>query len=241
MGRRPTRLPATRTVTDALVLRVVPYGEADAIVTYFTEELGKVAAIGRGARGSRKRLVGALEPMHTHRITVDERQHAELATLVESQLVLPRFRLIESLDGMEAAGQAMRWVRAGSPSRTREPVVWNELTSLLDRLDALEAEPWALLAGTGLRLLLAFGYGLDFDACVRCGRARPSEQSAYVTASAGGVVCRACGGARQKLDGALLGRLARALQGEGELSAEDARIALPLVEEALTAHAGVEG
>ena len=240
MGRRPTRLPATRTVTDALVLRVGQYGEADAIVTYFTEELGKIAALGRGARGSRRRFAGALEPMHTHRITVEERQHRELATLVESSLTVPRFRLVASLDGIEAAGQAMRWVRAGSPARTKEPSIWGELESLLDRLDASAPDPWALLAGTGLRLLMAFGYGLDFDACVRCGRVRPSEQSAYVAAAAGGVVCRACGGARQKLDGALLGRLARALRSEGELSAEDARIALPLVEEALAAHAGVE-
>lgn len=240
MGRRPTRLPATRTVTDALVLRVIPYGEADAIVTYLTEELGKIAALGRGARHSKRRLAGALEPMHTHRITVDEKPNAELATLVESHVLVPRFRLIASLDGMEAAGQAMRWIRSGSPWRTKEPAVWEELVSLLDRLDAEEPAPWAALAGTGLRLLLAFGYGLDFDACVRCGRARPIEQSAYVAPAAGGVVCRACGGARHKLDGARLGRLSNASRGEGTLTAEDARIALPLIEEALASHADVE-
>lgn len=239
MGRSATRLPATRTVTDALVLRVVAYGEADAIVTYITAELGKIAALGRGARGSKRRLVGALEPMHTHRITFDEKPNAELATLVESHIVHPRFRLIDSLDAMEAAGQAMRWVRSGSPWRTQEPLVWDELNLLLDRLDASAAEPWGALAETGLRLLLAFGYGLDFDACVRCGQMRPPTQSAYVAPAAGGVVCRACGGARHRLDAATLGRLARASRREGTLTAEDARIALPLVEEALAAHADV--
>lgn len=238
-----SRLATTRIVTDALVVRVVAYGEADAIVTYFTEQLGKVAALGRGARNSKRRLAGALEPMHTHRITIDERPGAELATLVESEVVRPRLRLASNLDGLEAAGQALRWIRAGSPSRTREPEVWDELSGLLNCLDeAGEGEPVRRhLAETGLRLLAAFGYGLDFDACVRCAKRREAERAGYVGASFGGVVCRACGGASRKLDGAMLARLSGAAAGrEGCLLPEDAMVALELVEEALAAHAGVE-
>ena len=38
---------------------------------------------------------------------------------------------------MNAAGKALRWVRTGSPERTPEPEVWDELVALLDRLNDL--------------------------------------------------------------------------------------------------------
>lgn len=223
-------------------MRVVPYGEADAIVTYFTEEIGKVAALGRGARASKRRFGGAIEPMHTHRITLDERPSRELATLVESEIVRPRLRLASDLGCLEAAGQALRWVRAGSASRTQEPSIWGELVGLLDRLEESERlDSSAMhLAGTGLRLLAAFGYGLDFDACVRCGKSREAGRAGYVAASLGGVVCRACGGASRRLDGGTLSRLSATSARAFDLLPEDATVALSLVEEALAAHAGVE-
>ena len=41
--------------TRALLLKQVDTGESDRVVTLLTEDLGKVSAIARGARRSRKR------------------------------------------------------------------------------------------------------------------------------------------------------------------------------------------
>src|SRR5512147_1565246 len=46
----------------AVVLRTVDYGESDRVVTLLTRERGKVSAFARGARASRRRFGGALEP-----------------------------------------------------------------------------------------------------------------------------------------------------------------------------------
>lgn len=48
--------------SDALLLRASDYRDADRIVTLFTRELGKVSAIARAAKSSRRRFAGALEP-----------------------------------------------------------------------------------------------------------------------------------------------------------------------------------
>lgn len=242
MSRGGARRAATRTETDALVVRNVEYGDADAVVTLYTERLGKISALARGAKRSTKRFGGALDPMHTIRVTLDERAGSDLATLVEAHLVEARLRLSADLDKLDAAGRALRWVRAGSPPRTPEPRVWAEIGALLDRLDdpadVLSAR--AHLAATGLRLLAAFGWGLDFSACVRCGKSCDAGRSAYVDATVGGLVCRACGGARRRLDAGARARLAAASAGgDGVLLAEDAQRALALVDEAFAAHAGV--
>jgi DNA repair protein RecO (recombination protein O) len=233
-------------VCNALVLRVVPYGEADAIVTLFTDELGKISAVGRSARKSARRFAAALEPLHGIRATVIEKSHSELYSLREAAVTVPRTHILRSLERMEAAGKALRWVRAGSPQRTPELNVLGELDHLLDRLnDADDAlSPAAHLAGAGLRLLKHFGYGLELGHCVRCFRPCDPVRPAFVDAGAGGLICQACGGGHSPthhlLSAATRTRLAAAAAGsDAALQDADAELAQKLVDEALAAHAGV--
>ena len=46
----------------ALVLSHLDYGDADRLVTLFTAARGKLTAFAAGARKSRRRFAGALEP-----------------------------------------------------------------------------------------------------------------------------------------------------------------------------------
>jgi len=243
---RPFRAASRRVVSSAFVVKVVHYGEADVIVTLFTEELGKVAALARGARKSGKRFGAALEPVHTIRVTLDDRPGAELLGLREAVVTRPRAHMLGDLDRMNAAGQALRWVRAASPARTPEPEVWAELEALLERLeDASDPLPARThLMATGLRLLRHFGYGLVLDACVRCGRPCDGGRAAYMDAGLGGLVCQSCGGGRSTahhlVDSAARSRLAAAANGrDAALVSEDTAVAERLVNEALASHAGV--
>ena len=54
--------------TDAVILRRTPVGESDLIVALFTRDHGRVSAVARGARRSRKRFPAGLE-MLTSRIS----------------------------------------------------------------------------------------------------------------------------------------------------------------------------
>ena len=234
-------------MSRAFVVRVVPYGEADAVITLFTEVLGKVAAMARGARKSRRRFAAALEPMHTVQVTVDERPGAELYGLREAVVVVPRTHILADLDRMNAAGKALRWARGGSPNRTPETDVWIELETLLDRLDD-PADPLPAgthLAASGLRMLRHFGYGLELDACVRCGRACDVARPSFVDAGAGGLICQACGGGHNPhhhlVDAATRRRLSAAAAGrDAALEPGDTAVAQKLVDEALAGHAGVD-
>jgi DNA repair protein RecO (recombination protein O) len=112
---------------------------------------------------------------------------------------------------------------------------------LLDHLGDAEdtATPRARLAATGLRLLSAFGWGIDFERCVSCGKLATAGQAAAVDAARGGLVCRDCGGARRRLSGAQRSALIAAAAG-GSLDDEIAALALDLVEQALKAHGGID-
>jgi DNA repair protein RecO (recombination protein O) len=238
-----SRKASARIATEALLLRRVEYGEADLVLTLLTQKLGKVSALARGARKSNKRFGGVLEPMHTLAVELDERPGAELFTLLEAKLKVPRAKILNSLQAMEAAGKALSWARRAAPPRTPEEAPYAVLCTLLDRLaNADNAEQCSVaLSEAGLSLLSAFGWGIDFERCVRCGRQALPEQSASVDAVRGGLICRSCGGARLRISAQGRQHMARAAAGEtGVLTPDEAVDALTLVEAALGAHAGIE-
>ena len=238
-GRESSRTHETR----ALLLRRVDYGESDLILGLFTEKLGRVSALARGARRSMKRFGGSLEAMHTLSIRCDDPAHGDLMMLREARIAVPRTTLASDLDRMQAAGRALSWVRRVAPPRIPEPDVWRVLENLLDRLSTRldPRSPSLHLASAGLALLAAFGWGLELSHCVRCGRPCPTSAPALLDAAHGGLVCRACGGGRTRLEADVRGRLAHAAAGVDEaLEESDTELALDLVDQAMRAHAGFD-
>jgi DNA repair protein RecO (recombination protein O) len=226
--------------SEALVVRTVEVGESDVVATLVTEKAGKLAAIVRGARKGSRRVGGALEPVHTIAVLLEDKG-AELATLKESRIVRTRMALVASLEALDAAGVALRWARHLFPPRTPEPEGWRVLIELLDVLDARAPLPSAELARAGLALLAAVGYALELERCVVCGRPCPEGKAACVDPARGGLVCRACGGA-----GSVLlpeeRRAARALAAGARDAVTEAQAEsmLALVDRAMAAHAGFE-
>jgi DNA repair protein RecO (recombination protein O) len=237
-------------VTRALLVRQVAYGESDLIVTLFTKAEGKLGAMVRGGRKSTRRMGGALEPFHELEARIDDRG-GELATLREARIVRVRAGIVSSLEAIEAAGMALRWVRHACPPRTREPEAWATLGMLLDALDACPltgASPRVALAGGALRLLSDVGYGLDLERCVRCGKECPAQRPARVDPAKGGLVCSACGGAPVVMSADLRAKALGAEHGHGDgdgdealrMTPADAEEILAIVDAAMAAHTGFD-
>jgi DNA repair protein RecO (recombination protein O) len=248
MGARSRSATRSHT-THAFVLRRTPYGDADLIVSLFSEKLGQVSALARAARKSQRRFGGGLEPFHTLEVAIDEAQGAELLRLREARVVGPRPGLLTQLDGMEAAGTFLGWIRHSAPAHTPEPALWELLVSCLDELEraALQA-PRAdaagaarlILAAHGLWLLAACGWRLELEYCVESGVRCPDGKAALIDPARGGLVSRARGGAGLRVSGATRQRLITTqASGRNALIASDVELTLQLVDDCLQAHAGL--
>ena len=236
-------MPSAVHDSEALLLRRVELGEADLVVTLFTRTLGRVSALARGARKSQKRFGGALEPFFTLRVRLEERPRSELFALSEASVTRARLGLLTDLARLEVAGRALGWIRKTAPPRTPEPESFAHLERVLDRLSSTEGElfPQRELAELGLSLLKSFGWAIDFERCVRCGKPCPEGARGTLDPASGGLVCRDCGSARIRVSAVQRKRLARAARGESAALAEDdVSLALDLVESVFAAHAGVE-
>ena len=194
----------------------------------------------RGARSGNKRFGGALEPFHAIEARYEDRR-GDLGVLRESRVVRVRATLAASLEAMDAAGMALRWVRHLCPPRTVEPAAWFTLTVLLDELDRpVPVDTTYMLAGVGLRLLSDVGYSMDFERCVRCGKACPDARSGTLDLARGGLICRECGGA-SLIVSAELRQAARSAQRGEAFDTKLAAQLLTIVDRAMAAHAEYEG
>jgi DNA repair protein RecO (recombination protein O) len=148
--------------------------------------------------------------------------------------------LLASLESIDAAGMALRWVRHVCPPRTREPEAWETLEQILDALDdagRTQAPPRVVLARGALKLLADVGYALDLERCVRCGKECPPGKPARVDPARGGLVCSSCGGAPVVMSAELRGK---ALDPSAPMSPAEAEEVLAIVDTAMAAHAGFD-
>lgn len=176
---------------DGIVLRAVDYGESDRVVTLLTRERGKVSAFARGARASRRRFGGALEPFTLVRAETRSRAGSDLLGL-ESVSALRAFGGIRGdLARIACAGYAAELARELVRDHEPHDALFDLLLAYLGLLDAGPARPAALRAFE-LGALRAAGLQPRLDACARCGAPLDEAGALRFDPAHGGALCRAC-------------------------------------------------
>jgi DNA repair protein RecO (recombination protein O) len=223
----------------AFLLERRAFGEADLLVTLLTDGLGRVTAVARHAKQSRRRFAGALEPLHTLRVELARRENQELFGLRQAHIEVSRQRLMTDLEAMEAAGRALRWLKQASAPELCEPALFGLCERLLDALERAQRPANVVLGEYVLELINQLGWGLELERCVGCGKTCQPERVARVSPERGGLVCQRCGSANTELHGPLRARLQRAALGRHpSLEPADAPLAISLGKAVFKAHGG---
>jgi DNA repair protein RecO (recombination protein O) len=180
--------------TQAVVLRTIRLGEADAVLHLYTLARGRVGAVAKGVRKTKSRFGARLEPL-SHVELVLHQGGGELQTVTGADLVRSHratredsHRLGVGLVGAEAMLRLF-------DEQEANPRAFEAVTRFLDAADELEPrrdapaalEPLAL--SFQLKLLWLSGYLPHLTSCAECGAQPPLL--GYL-ARAGGAVCRPC-------------------------------------------------
>ena len=193
-------------VTQALLLRSVDYADADRIVTLLTSRFGKASFIARGARRSKKRFGGSLQPFGLLDVVVTEGA-TELESLVQAQLSRPFPRILSDLARMGAGFAALELLRELTAEHQPDSTVFATALSLLAALDAEEVAPEPVLLCFQLRLLALLGFAPRLGQCGLCGKRPAAAQAGCFDPRLGTLVCKDCGGAPHRLSGSVRGQL----------------------------------
>jgi DNA repair protein RecO (recombination protein O) len=196
-------------VSLAIVLRWRSYGESDKIVTFLSQDFGKLTGIAKGAQRSRRRFPNALEALARVRMRFRLRPNASLAFLESADLLYPPAELTDPLRFAYAS-----YLAELVDQLTLEEQPVQELYALLDQgLTELAQAPAsaAMLRAFELQLLARAGFEPLLDRCHVCRQTLPEDHDAYLHTAHGTVMCSGCRQSNAPLTaylGALLTRLA---------------------------------
>ena len=155
---------------EGVVLRAIKLGEADRIVTIFTQGNGKIRAVAKGIRKTTSKFGARLEPMSRVALQCYKGRELDIVTQAESldsnRVLREEYSLLtRSVPMLEAVDQVAQ-------DREPNPAMYRMLTGALHAL-ATTRNPlvtpaffWKLLSLEGFHPLL--------DGCARCG-APPDE------------------------------------------------------------------
>lgn len=195
--------------TRGLVLRTFDQGESDRVVHLYTEKLGRVGAIAKGARRSKRRFPGTLEILSLVDARLVEPPRAALLRLEGAKLEGAFEGITASLGRYAIACQFLELLDRLTAERESLPELFHFAVGVLDVLR--EEPPDRLLALLVLAKTLArLGYRPQLVACALCGGELPGGAARVAFSPAhGGAVCPRC--AREEAE-IVPTRLLRALE-----------------------------
>lgn len=176
-----------RVTDEALMLSAVDHGESDRVVTFLTRSHGRLAAFAAGARRSRKRFSGALEPFMLLSIGWTERRGGT-ARLETTDIRRGFYPIREDLPRIARALYCMELLRELTRDGQPHPELFDAAVSWLDAQERGVAGPTSLLAFE-LDALEQVGLMPRFDACALCGR---EDGRTHFEPSHGGRICDSC-------------------------------------------------
>lgn len=245
--RRPPPRPAAEVhETRAFVARVVDYGESDRIVTLITEKLGKLSALARSARKSRRRFGAALSPYLMISCSLAGRPSEGRLLTLQSCAAAETFpRMTRHVERVSLSAYFTELVRESLADAHPEPRIF---ALLLDAHRLLDTGPPGrrFVRAFELRLLSLLGFEPRLDQCMglvgdqACEGPIPSPSADDAEAtiygfdpSKGGVLCPRCAARTDAVPASpvrLSGRAILAMTETAKMTLEAASAARPDLE-----------
>lgn len=183
--------PAIERSTPAFVLHTRPYGESDRIVTLLTEHEGKVTGIAKGAKNSRRRFAGTLEPFVHIRAVFRPRETTDLVFLLRCEMLETFRSFTRDLDRFAAGSLVLELTDRMVFGREAGREVYRLLGAALGLLEHGAAHD-PLLRGFELHLLALAGYAPSLQRCAGCGTSLLEPATVYLSTGRSSLVCRGC-------------------------------------------------
>jgi DNA repair protein RecO (recombination protein O) len=149
----------------AVVLRTIPLGEADRIVTLMTENHGRVRAVAKGIRRTTSKFGSRLEP--TTHVSLQLYLGRELDTITQAETIAHLSNVRDDLHRFSRANVMLETVDQVALEREPNNSLYRMLVGALAELDRDDAP--LVLAGFLLKLLALEGFQPQLDECVACG------------------------------------------------------------------------
>jgi DNA repair protein RecO (recombination protein O) len=201
--------------TEGVVLRTIPFGEADLIVTYLTPDFGLLKVFAKSPRKIKSRFGSSLEPLTQSRISFWGKEDASLPRLTQADIIHPFHVIRDNMNCFLKVSEIMELALCFIPERDANKKVYILFLHTLQTIENNSVNaidnpriPPLVKGGKGgfekmgragfsgedfilihykIKFLKLVGYAPKLDACGRCGK---RGHCFYI--SHGSILCESC-------------------------------------------------
>jgi DNA repair protein RecO (recombination protein O) len=186
--------------TEAIILRALPFNEADKIVSFLSRGEGRTRGVAPNARRSVKRFGAALELMSHVRIRYQEHSARDLVRLESCELLDSFFDIQSRYEVTVASSYIAEICEQLLPEREANDPFFR-LGLLVMTEIRRTGDIWRPLTYFDLWAVKLAGFLPPLGDCIRCGEALPTGEPAWFRPHWDGLLCKACRGTSGTLGG----------------------------------------
>lgn len=175
--------------TKGLVIKQTNYGEADRILHIFTQDLGIVSAIAKGARKFKSHQGLSSQLLYYSLFTLAPGKN--MYSLRGAECIESFFSLSERIDSLALCMYFFDITSALTPEGVEEREILSLLLNTLYILSKNDRPLKLIKAVYELKLLSLAGFEAQYDTCLVCGKKIADTPTSF-SASMGGLVCQTC-------------------------------------------------
>ena len=174
--------------TIGIIIKRSNYGEADRILTIFTEKLGKIRASAKGIRKIKSKLAGSLELFCLTDFVIAEGRNLDIVTGAEIRKCF--FDLRNDLTKTQKAFYLGELTEKLTEENDPHDEIFFLLDTVLENINAEQSD--ILISFFEFNLLTELGYHPELSECIGCRSAITESDNTYFNYEHGGLICESC-------------------------------------------------
>jgi DNA repair protein RecO len=121
-------------VTNAIVLRRINYQEADRIITFLTDDQGKITAMARGVRRANSKLAGSIELFGTSQITYLPGK-GDMSMLISARLIKNYGNIVKDFKRTQLGYEILKLINKSIESDSIDEGIYALVETTLESLN----------------------------------------------------------------------------------------------------------
>ncbi len=175
---------------EGIVLKKVPYGETSSILTFFTDEYGKLTGIKKGARSPRSKTGNILDYLNLVQLVFYKKENRDVQLISQASLV-EHFPVVkEDLEKYKYALSIIELLEKFTAEEEKHELLFKGTVRILELMNNKDSNALFLFTKYFLFLLKEIGYDLTFEECAVCGEKISSGMVGYNFGT--GALCEKC-------------------------------------------------
>lgn len=174
--------------SEAIILKTMPFRSSSIIVTFFTEEFGKVKGIVKGVHLPGERRAADFELFTHTEIIFYEKKRSDLHLISESSIIESHEEIRSKLEHIALASYFCELINELTESHDPHKEIFELLKIAFRYLSIIPSQRLSLIFE--MKLLKEMGWMPHLDDCLNCGA--NLIESGYFSSRVGSVLCEKC-------------------------------------------------